>query len=127
MPDAGLTRGSLLLLSLRSSVTLTLCWVSHDATKSHMARGRVDRLCVACGWAIAPAIVGGAQVRAAFQHLAGDLDVGQARVVARLLGPSAGVLRNAACLRRIGRVLGRIPIGGPLPHVADHVVDAVAV
>ena len=83
----------------------------------------------ACGMprrrAVTAAIVRGAQVRAAFDHLARDLDV--RRVVARGLGPTARVLRDAAGFGCVGLVLWRIPVGRPLPHVADHVVDAVAV
>src|SRR6266700_2411834 len=40
---------------------------------------------------------------------------------------AAWILRNAARLRRVSFMLGGPPIGGPLPDIADHVVDAVAV
>src|ERR1700710_2099960 len=39
---------------------------------------------------------------------------------------TARVLWDAASLQRIRLVLG-VPVGGPLPHVADHVGDIVAV
>ena len=50
-----------------------------------------------------------------------------AGVVAAFLAPAARILRNAASLRRVGFVLWRVPVGGPFPDVADHVVEAVAV
>src|SRR6185436_16442715 len=49
------------------------------------------------------------------------------RIVAGVLASAAWVSRNAACLERIDRVSRLVPIGGPLPDVADHVVDAVRV
>ena len=66
-------------------------------------------------------------MRAAFKDLARDFDLGQAGVVAVFLASAARIFRNAARLRRVGLVLGRPPIGGPFPDIADHVVDAVAV
>ena len=92
-----------------------------------MAGGRVDLLRVTRSRPVAPAVVRRAQVRAAFDDLAGNLDVGGRRVVAALLASAARILRNAASLRRVGFVPGRVPVGGPFPDVADHVVEAVAV
>src|SRR4051812_21619854 len=66
-------------------------------------------------------------MRAAFDHLAWDFDVGLARVVARVLRTAAWIFRDAAGLRRVGLMLRREPVGGPFPGVADHVVNAVAV
>src|SRR5262249_50316319 len=68
-----------------------------------------------------------AQVRAAFQHLSRNFDSWLAGVVAPLLTAATRVRRNAARLRRIGFMPCRPPIAGPLPHIADHVVEAVAV
>src|SRR5215469_6928207 len=79
------------------------------------------------GRAIAAAVVRRAQMRAAFQHLARDPDVGLARIVARGLKAAARILRNAAGLGRIGFVPVRPPVRGPFPDIADHVVKAVAV
>src|SRR5215510_11051761 len=92
-----------------------------------MAGGGIDRLGMARGRAVAAAIVGRAQVRATLEHLARNPDLRLAGVVARGLWSAARVLRNAARLRHVGHVLRRPPVGGPFPHVADHVADAVAV
>jgi hypothetical protein len=73
------------------------------------------------------AVVGCAEVRAAFKHLAWNLDIRLTRVVARGLGSAARIFWNAARLRCIGLVLQRIPIGRPFPDIADHVMEAVAV
>ena len=50
-----------------------------------------------------------------------------ARIVAFFLSSAARVLRNAARFRSVGLVLWRVPISGPFPDIADHVVEAVAV
>src|SRR4029079_16479153 len=78
-------------------------------------------------WTVAPAIVRRAQVRSPFQHLARNYDLRLAGVVAFVLASAARIFRNAAGLRRVALVLGRVPILGPLPDIADHVVDAVPV
>src|SRR3954467_11389884 len=87
----------------------------------------VDRLRVTRGRAVATAVARRAQMRAAFDHLARNPDLGLARVVASFLVPPARVLGDAAALERFGLVLLREPVGGPLPDVANHVVDAVAI
>src|SRR5688572_17565808 len=98
-----------------------------DATEANVARRRVDRLRVARGRPIAAAVAWRAEVRAALDDLARDLDRRLARVVAAGLAAAARVLGNAARLRRVGPVLWRVEIGRPLPHVADHVVEFVSV
>src|SRR3954465_345235 len=97
------------------------------AAKPEMAGGGVDRLGMARGGPIAPAVVRRAQMRAALDHLARDLDVGLAGVVAPLLGTAARIFRHTARLRRVGLMLLRIPVGGPFPDVADHVVHAISI
>src|SRR6185503_13295133 len=92
-----------------------------------MARRGVDGLGVARRGPIAAAVVGGAEVRAALEHLARDADAGLAGVVARLLAPAARIARHAAWLGCVGLVPRGVPVGGPFPDVADHVVEAVAV
>jgi hypothetical protein len=92
-----------------------------------MAHRGVNRLGVASCRAIAAAIVRRAEVRAAFHDLAWDLDLRLARIVARALTAAAGIYRNAARFWCIGTVLGQVPISGPFPDVADHIMDAVAV
>src|SRR4051794_37257150 len=92
-----------------------------------MAGGGIDSLGVARGRAVTPAIVRSAEMRAALDYLAGDIDVRKAGVVACLLRAAARIFRNAACLWRVGFVLLGVPIGGPFPGVADHVLHAVAV
>src|SRR6185312_9146944 len=69
-----------------------------DAAEADMAGRSVDRLGVARGRAVAAAVMGGAEMRAALQDLAGNSDVGEARVVACSLAAAAGILRDAAGL-----------------------------
>ncbi len=79
------------------------------------------------GRTIAPAIVRRAEMRAPLKDLARNSDVGLAGVVAVAFRPATRIFRDATRFRRVGLVLGREPIAGPLPDIADHVVDAVAV
>src|SRR4051794_33034990 len=110
-----------------SSKTRRIRGSSLDAPKTDVTRRRVDRLRVARRRPIPSAIVRRAKVRAALNHLAWDPDVRETAVVTVLLAAAARVLWNAASLRRVGRMPGRVPVGRPLPDVADHVVEAVAV
>src|SRR5271155_287917 len=86
---------------------------THDAPEAYMACRAVDGLSVASRWAIATAVVGRAEMRAALQRLPRDLDLGLARVVTRFLSAAARVRGNAARFRRFARVLWRIPVGRP--------------
>src|SRR5438045_5261662 len=92
-----------------------------------MAGRGVDWFGVARSWSIAAAVIRRAEMRATLQDLARDPDLRLAGVVARLLTPAARVLRDAAGCRGIGCRSGGPPIGRPLPHIADHVVEPVAV
>src|SRR5580658_2523019 len=100
---------------------------AHDAAESDVARGSVDRLGVAGGGLVAAAIIRRAQMRAALEHLAGDADLRLAWVVALGLRPAARILRHAARFSRLRRMARGPEIRRPLPDIADHVVDAVAV
>src|SRR4051794_24305905 len=92
-----------------------------------MAGRGVDRLGMTRGRSIAAAIVWRAQMRAALDHLAWNLDVGLAGIVACGLSAAARIFRDAAGLRRVRVVLVRVPVSGPFPDIADHVVNAVTV
>src|SRR5215470_10864004 len=98
-----------------------------DAAKADVARGSVDGLGVTCRWPVAAAIIWRAQVRAALQHLAWDADVRLAFIVTALLGRTVRIFRKATGAWRRGLVTRAIPVGGPLPHVSDHVVESIAV
>src|SRR3954454_13768442 len=100
---------------------------SPDTAEAEMTCRCVDLLGVASCRPIASAVVRRAQVRAALDDLARDPDVRRGRLVAAVLAPAARVLRDAAGFRRVAFVLLRVPVGGPFPDVADHVVDAMAV
>src|SRR6202167_4395260 len=66
-------------------------------------------------------------MRATFQNLARDFDVGLARVATfRFAGP-ARAIRSAARPVGAGLMPRSPPIRGPLPNVADHVVEAITV
>src|SRR5262245_3334752 len=76
---------------------------------------------------IAAAIVRRAEVRAALQDLARNPYGGLTGVVALILATTAWIFRNAAGLRCVCIVPGREPVAGPLPDIADHVIEAVAI
>src|SRR5262249_6841472 len=98
-----------------------------DATKAKVTCGCIDWVRVTRRRPITTAVVGCAEMRAAFDDLARNPEIGLAGVVACTFGPAARVLRNAARLRRVGFGLWGIRIGGQCPDIADHVVEAVAV
>src|SRR6202012_5773845 len=99
----------------------------HHAAKSEMARRRVDRFGVAGGGGIGPAVVSRAAEGATPDDLARNPDFGLAGIEALLGASAARIPWNAARLRRVGLVPRGIPVGGPFPDIADHVVDAVSV
>src|SRR4051812_23737147 len=88
-----------------------------------MASGGVDRLGMPCRRAIALAVIGGAEMRSALQHLAPDRHVRRGRIAAVALAAAARIGRYAAgiaALLFINR-RKRPPVRGPLPDIADHV------
>src|SRR3954447_7841433 len=101
--------------------------VSDHAPKPDMAGGCVDRLGMTRGRAVTAAVIRRAEMRPALEHLAGNLDIRLTGVIACCLGSAAGVFRNATSFRRVGFVLLGVPVGGPFPGIADHVVNAVSV
>src|SRR5262245_13219836 len=95
----------------------------HDAAKARVAGRSIDRLRVAGGGAIAPAVVGRTEERAALEHLSGDSDLGHLRVVAPLPIAAPGVDTNGAgAAAALYLVVVQVPIGGPFPYIAGHVV-----
>src|SRR5208283_2934683 len=124
--DYAVTSRVLLWSNLRLGTTYR-ARLAEDATKPHMARRCVDRLRMARCRAIAAAVIRCAEVRAALQDSARDSDVRLARVEALILLPTARVSRNAACLICIRLMSSGVPVARPLPDIADHVADTVAV
>src|SRR5262249_46334018 len=92
-----------------------------------MARRAISRLSVARRRAVAAAIIGGTEVRAALDDFPRNFDLGQPEIEAVLKRAAARVIGNAACFLCISSVLGRVPVTGPLPDIANHVVKAIAV
>src|SRR6187549_2631991 len=66
-------------------------------------------------------------MRSAFQHLAWNSDERLRGIVAVLGARSERVPRNATRLDHVGRMLGVIPVGGPLPDIPDHVEQSIAI
>src|ERR1700741_2666081 len=129
-PTSRLSQTLVLAFMLLSSSLHGLCVVrdlANDAAESQVACGRVHILRVPRRGAVAPAVIGRAQMRAALDDLAGDSCARLARIVAVLLAGAARILGNAARLGGVDLMLCRKPIRGPLPYIADHVVDPVTV
>src|SRR5262249_55115358 len=84
----------------------------HDAAKTNVASRSIDRLRLARRRPVAQAIVGRAQVRAAFHHPASGVSAALARHTAGFSGYFAAVRGEAG--------------SGPLPHTPDHVEEAIA-
>src|SRR5262249_4296913 len=98
---------------------------THDAAEAEVAGGRIDRLRHPRRRPIAPAIIRRAQIRTTLHHLARDANPGCVRVVALLCFASARVVDRAAGSLYLAVIL--VPVGGPFPDVAGHLVEAVAV
>src|SRR6476660_1556514 len=92
-----------------------------------MARRGIHRFGMAGGRAIAPAIAWCAEMRAALQDPARNADRRLTRIITVGLGAAAGILRHAAGLGCIALMACRPEIRCPLPDIAEHVVDAIAV
>src|SRR5262245_63434471 len=92
-----------------------------------MASRGINRLRMASRRSVAPTVVRGAEIGAAFEHLARDATLWLAGVVAQVLRAAARVFRDTAGLGRVGLVTRTEPVGGRFPDGADHVVDAVVV
>src|SRR5690606_996883 len=97
----------------------------HDAPEAEVTGGGVHGLRHAGSRAVPPAVVRRAQVGTALDHLAGDADVRRVRVVARVAFPAARVRARAAGTDSVALLL--VPIARPLPDVAGHLVEPVAV
>src|SRR5205807_7507873 len=86
-----------------------------DAAEADVAHARIDRLRAASCGAITQAVIVGAQERAALDDPARHAELRLARVV-------TACLATGTAFARVG-----IPISGPLPHVARHVDQPIAV
>ena len=92
-----------------------------------MACGCIDGLRIARRRAVTSAIVGCAERRTALDYLARDTWSWKGRIVVLRFSYAARVMRRATRLAGTMGVTGGIPILGPLPDFAGHVVEAVPV
>src|SRR6516162_902525 len=97
------------------------------ATKSYMAGASVDHLRMPRRRTVPSAVVRRTEIRATLDHLARDTDTGLRRVVAEGLQAALGIARHAARPLGFRRMTVGIPVGGPFPDIADHVVETVAI
>ncbi len=98
-----------------------------DAPEPDVTGRGVDRLRMTSSRTIAPTVIRSAKMGSSLEDLARDADRRLPHVEASGLRPSSRVRRNAACLGNLIDVTRAVPIQGPLPDIADHVVDAVAI
>jgi hypothetical protein len=92
-----------------------------------VAHASIDHLRPARGRPVAHAIAIGAEIGAALDYLAGHSELRLPPVIAGLHDAAPGITRNAAGLVDLVGVPIGIPVGGPVPDVAGHVVEAVRV
>src|SRR4051812_13893769 len=97
----------------------------HDQPEAEVGDRGVNRLSHACRRSVAAAVIGRAEMRATFGDLARDTLRGAARIEARFFRRAARIDRRAAWTIKLAVLL--IPVGGPLPDVAGHVVKPVTV
>src|SRR6185436_9584205 len=119
-----------------ASATAPAIWYSNSSTsgvsrdanyaaKTQVAGRGVDGLRHARGWTIAAAVIRRAKKRTALHDFSRDLYIRRARIEAGFAFAAARIFHRAAGAFDLAMVL--IPVGGPLPHVAGHVVQAVPV
>src|SRR4029453_5538832 len=114
-------------LAVRQTRILINSQPPHHASEADMAHPSIDHLRPAGGWAVAHAIAVGAEVGAALDHLAGYPELRLPAIVAVAYGAASRIAWDAAGLVDLGRMAIGVPVGGPIPHVAGHVVKAVPV
>src|SRR5215831_11070542 len=90
-----------------------------------MAGCGINRLRHACCRPVAPAIVRRAQVGTTFHYLARDRDFWITGIEALVALATPGIEAGAACLRQLVMLL--IPVRGPFPNIAGHLVKAIAI
>lgn len=109
------------------SLPCSLLSRSNNAPKAEVACRCIHRLGVARRRTVAAAVVWRAEMRAAFYDFAWYFDFRLKRIVTRLLLAAARVVWDTARLLLVGLVSRCVPVGRPLPDVANHVIDAIAV
>src|SRR6266511_661844 len=101
---------------------------TYDTAESDVGHSGIDHLRLPRCWPVAQAVVGRAQMRAAFDDLAGNAKLRLARVVALLRRGYARVDRWAtAGFDDLVGVAMDVPVASPFPHIAGHVVQPVIV
>src|SRR5450432_1146734 len=90
-----------------------------------MACRSVDWLRHTCGRSIPMAIIGRAKEGATLCHLAWNPNLGICGIVTLLLGASAWIVDSAARLINLRVLL--VPVRGPLPNIARHVIEPEAI
>src|SRR5947209_7581659 len=100
---------------------------SNDAAKADVAGRGVDGLRVACSGSVAETVIGGAEMGAPFEHLAGNPDSRKEGIEALLHGATARHDGRAAGTRFLVGMSVRVPVAGPLPDVSCHVVEAISI
>src|SRR5438105_5470801 len=103
------------------------CRLTNDAADADMAHAAVDHLRVARRRAIPPAVVGGAEKRAALDDLVRNRDLRLDGIETRLYRPAPRIARYAARAFSVQHVPGAEPIGGPFPDIPRHIEQPVAV
>src|SRR5262245_27809271 len=66
-------------------------------------------------------------MRPALEHLARNPDLRLARVEARIFAAPGGIQRAAASYRGVRPMIRRVPVTGPFPDIANHVMETVPV
>src|SRR5262245_32154025 len=101
---------------------------AHDAAEPEVSHRGVDHLGLPGGRTVAQAVVGCAEMGTALDELAGNSELRLVWVVALLGGEDARVDGRAATgLHVLVGVAGNVPVRGPLPDVAGHVMEPISV
>lgn len=98
-----------------------------NTAEANVRGGAVFRLRMTSSRPVATAVVGRTEVGATLQHPPRDAKGRVSLIVAFFACCCPRIARYAAGLRRGFWMAGRPEIASPLPHVADHIVETIAV
>src|ERR1700736_6046404 len=102
------------------------CRLTNDAAEADMAHAAVDHLRVARRRAIAPAVVRGAEKRAALYDFARNRELRLGGIETGFYRPAPRIDWYAARAFGVRHMASAEPIGEPLPDIAPHIEKAVA-
>src|SRR6266700_4071985 len=98
-----------------------------NTPEANMARRGINCLGNTCRRAITQAVIGRAEEGPPFKHFSWDADLRLCRINTLLHCPPSRIERDAASLGRVCWMTRLIPVRGPFPHIASHVIQTIVI